>query len=216
VVRRRAAAGSRPKPTVCRDRKAAVLEAIRRVYRTPPGAESGAGLHRGDAGTWESPGAPWGHRRRRRAAQRGKDSRRGKAAPALHTSLGSPRDTKPEARPQGIGEGEGAPHAPEGGPGQSERSRGPLQVGNRRPTGPPGGKATPGRTTAGGPSGRAAGLPHRLQATPENGAPGPPRSSAGGQPRVAADRPELASRRLSAAPPAECSRGSPGAGHAGR
>src|SRR5215831_10285770 len=93
VVRRIASAGSRPKPTVCSDRKAAVLEAIRRVYRTPPGSESGACLHRGDSGTWESQGSPWGQIRRRSAAQRGKDSRRGKAAPALHTSLGRPRDT---------------------------------------------------------------------------------------------------------------------------
>jgi hypothetical protein len=150
VVRRIAAAGSRPKPTGCRDRQAAVLEAIRRVDRTPPGSESGACRHRGDAGTGERPGAPGGQIRRRSAAQRGKDSRRGKAAPALHTSLGRPRDTKPEARPQGIGAGEGAPNAPEVGQWQSARRRVPMQVGHRRPQSPTRGKATPGITTSGG------------------------------------------------------------------
>src|SRR4029453_1388654 len=64
---------------------------------------SGACLHRGDSGTWESQGSPWGQIRRRSAAQRGKDSRRGKEAPAFHTSLGRPRDTKQEARPKGSG-----------------------------------------------------------------------------------------------------------------
>jgi hypothetical protein len=47
------------KPTVCSGRTAAVLETPRRVSRTPPGAESGAGLHRGDAGTWERQWSPW-------------------------------------------------------------------------------------------------------------------------------------------------------------
>ena len=51
--------GEREKPTACRGRKAAVLDASRRVSRTPPGAESGAGVHRGDAGTWESQWSPW-------------------------------------------------------------------------------------------------------------------------------------------------------------
>jgi hypothetical protein len=50
----------REKPTACSGRKAAVLEAPRRVPRTPPGSESGACLQRGDAGTWESQGSPWG------------------------------------------------------------------------------------------------------------------------------------------------------------
>ena len=44
----------RGKPTVSTDRKAAVLGALWRVRRTPPGSESGACIHRGSAGTWES------------------------------------------------------------------------------------------------------------------------------------------------------------------
>ena len=50
----------RGKPTVSSGRKAAVLGALGRVRRTPPGSESGAGLHRGSSGTWESPLSP-GH-----------------------------------------------------------------------------------------------------------------------------------------------------------
>ena len=38
----------------CSGRKAAVLDATRRVSRIPPGSESGACIHRGDSGTWES------------------------------------------------------------------------------------------------------------------------------------------------------------------
>jgi hypothetical protein len=45
---------SRGKPTVCKRRKAAVLDALWQGFRTPPGSESGAGSHRGNSGTWES------------------------------------------------------------------------------------------------------------------------------------------------------------------
>jgi hypothetical protein len=91
------------KPTVCSARTAAVLDAPRRVCRTPPGSESGAGVHRGDSGTWVSPLVSWGHIRRRRADRRGKDSRRGEEASAAHTSLARPRDTQPETRPKASG-----------------------------------------------------------------------------------------------------------------
>jgi hypothetical protein len=47
------------KPTVCMRRKAAVRDALWRVWRTPAGAESGACLHRGSSGTWERPLPPW-------------------------------------------------------------------------------------------------------------------------------------------------------------
>ena len=49
----------RGKPTVSSGRKAAVLDARGRVRRTPPGSESGACLHRGSSGTWESHLSPW-------------------------------------------------------------------------------------------------------------------------------------------------------------
>src|SRR5215468_10609241 len=44
----------RGKPTVFTSRKAAVLKTRGRVFRTPPGSKSGACLHRGNSGTWES------------------------------------------------------------------------------------------------------------------------------------------------------------------
>jgi hypothetical protein len=45
---------SRGKPTVCTHWKAAVLDAIGRGCRTPPGSKSGACLQRGNSGTWEN------------------------------------------------------------------------------------------------------------------------------------------------------------------
>src|SRR5713226_2687037 len=45
---------SRRTPTVSSGRKAAVLGAIWRVPRTPPGSESRACIPRGDVGTWEN------------------------------------------------------------------------------------------------------------------------------------------------------------------
>jgi len=41
-------------PTVSSGRKAAVLGAGGRGRRTPAGSKSGAGMHRGSSGTWES------------------------------------------------------------------------------------------------------------------------------------------------------------------
>jgi len=48
----------RGKPTVCKRRKAAVLDALWQGFRIPPGSESGACIHRGDSGTWESQWCP--------------------------------------------------------------------------------------------------------------------------------------------------------------
>src|SRR5262245_61426785 len=45
---------ARGKPTVSTGRKAAVLGALGRVCRTPPGSKSGACRHKGSSGTWES------------------------------------------------------------------------------------------------------------------------------------------------------------------
>ena len=54
---------NRGQPTVASGWKAAVLGAFWRVCRTPPGSESGACLHRGHAGTWESHRSPCAHAR---------------------------------------------------------------------------------------------------------------------------------------------------------
>ena len=48
----------RGKPTVARGGKAAVLGALGRGRRPPPGSASGAGLQRGKAGTWERHRSP--------------------------------------------------------------------------------------------------------------------------------------------------------------
>jgi hypothetical protein len=50
----------RGKPTVSSGRKAAVLDALWRALRTPPGSQSGACIPRGSSGTWESHVSP-GH-----------------------------------------------------------------------------------------------------------------------------------------------------------
>ena len=55
------------KPTVLSGRKAAVPDAIRRAPGTPPGSESGACLHRGSSGTWESLRSPCWKKKTRRA-----------------------------------------------------------------------------------------------------------------------------------------------------
>jgi hypothetical protein len=48
----------RGKPTVSSGRKAAVLDALWRALRTPPGSKSEACIHRGSSGTWESHVSP--------------------------------------------------------------------------------------------------------------------------------------------------------------
>ena len=47
-------AGSRGTPTVSSGRQAAVQSASGQVLRTPPGSQSGACMHGGNSGTWES------------------------------------------------------------------------------------------------------------------------------------------------------------------
>ena len=132
---------SRGKPTVCMRWKAAVLGARWRVRRTPPGSESGAYLHRGNSGTWES------HR-----------------SPCLQTRTGGPGDQRPWR-------GRRASTRPRAQPGRHERAEASKVSGSERrakrpemgrmavlaehsteeggepsPTGPTGGKATPGIT----------------------------------------------------------------------
>jgi hypothetical protein len=142
--------GLRRKPTRCMRRKAAVLDTRGRVCRTPPGSASGAGIPRGDAGTWESHRLPGKDSRKRR----GTGCTRALAlARGFQPSASRGRNTKEGSRP-GIGE-----------PAASEATRdGPVAVvvahrtaglrahgadregGEPRPQGPTAGQATPGRT----------------------------------------------------------------------
>ena len=134
---------SRGKPTVCKRWKAAVLSAGGRVRRTPPGSESGACLHRGNSGTWEShlspcpipgmgdrvtkgPGVPWG-------------------LPPGHEPV---RDTTNAGSRQGIGKASDKRSLREG-----QRavvaSYSTDEGGEVRPKRPTGGKATSGRACNG-------------------------------------------------------------------
>src|SRR5215510_2482345 len=72
--------------------------------------------------------------------------------------------------------------------------------GEPRPTGPTGGKATPGITTSGGTYGRDAGLTNRIQETPENCPAGPGLSGHGVQLCVSLDRPGVLAGSLSPDP----------------
>jgi hypothetical protein len=58
VVRRIISGTVERKPTHSMQRKAAVLKAIWRADRTPPGSESGACMHRDNSGTWEGRMSP--------------------------------------------------------------------------------------------------------------------------------------------------------------
>ena len=185
--------GERATPTACSGRKAAVLEAPRRGPRTPPGSASGAGVHRGDAGTWESPGSPGviaggggppdevktpGVARRRPPRTRAgpeqgpPSQRRDPRHRGRRGSTARPREglvaVFAEQSPAGWercapGRAGGAPVP------------GPQREGRRRL----------GLPFAGRTSGSDAGRTHRLQDTPEHSPPGQGLSGDGVQPRVA-------------------------------
>jgi len=139
---------SRGKPTVCKRRKAAILDAVWRVSRTPPGSESGACLHRGDSGTWEShlspcfipgmgdrvtksPGVTWSF--------------------LLATSpLGTPRTTEAGK----VSGNERQVKDPETGRGAVVAAQSTGEGGEVRPKRPTGGKAPSGSASAGERQGR--------------------------------------------------------------
>ena len=139
----------RGKPTVCTHRKAAVLDAVWRVSRTPPGSESGACLQRGNSGTWEShlppcfipgmgdrvtksPGVAWG------------------LAPG-HEPCG---DTTNERTAGKVSGNERHVKDPETGRGAVVAAQSTGEGGEVRPKRPTGGKAPSGRASAGGRQGR--------------------------------------------------------------
>jgi hypothetical protein len=215
---------AREKPTVCSGRKAAVLEAPRRVSRTPPGSESGACGQKGDSGTWASPwspggisgvgvppgeGKPPGVARRRPPRTRAwchqgpPSQRRAPRERGRRGSTARPRNGRlavcAEQRP--AGRELGAP----GRAGGAAMSQGPT-----------GGQATPGRPCSGRPAGSDAGLTHRIQATPEHGPTGPVLAGDGVQQRVSLDGPCGLAGSLSTDPYKPCPGGGPGAGPAGR
>ncbi len=186
---------AREKPTGCRGRKAAVLDAPRRVSRTPPGSESGACLQKGDSGTWESPWSPWGisgvgvptievktpgvARRRppRTRALRNQGTQSQRRDPRYRGRRGSTE--RPRERLLAVF----AEHSPAG----RERGAPGREGGEPMSQGPTGGKAKPGSTFSGRTSGRDSGLTHRLHATPENSPTGQGLSGDGVQHRGSLD-----------------------------
>ena len=166
----------RRKPTVCKRRKAAVLGAIRRVRRTPPGSESGACLQRGDSGTWEShlspcfipglgdrvttsPGVTWGFR-------------------PSHEPYGDTTNSRKQARYRG---GERQAKHPETGRAAVVAAHSTEEGGEVRPKRPTGGKAPSSRASAGRRQGRDFELTN-----PDHGRPvdGGARVSLHGQPQL--------------------------------
>ena len=154
------------------------------AHRTPPGSERGAGQHGGHAGTWESQSSP-GHdvpeeEEYRVTKSPGADVR----LPAVrepqtgHTWRKPARDSHRQRHVQRC----------ERGGWQSSWSRVPRvctphadgEGGEPRPTGPTGGKATPGSTAVGGNDRRDLELTHGLNATaPDGGAGTAPSGDAG-------------------------------------
>src|SRR5262249_37786156 len=136
------------KPTVCKRWKAAVLGAVGRVRRTPPGSESGACLQRGNAGTWESHLSPCPHTRRGGPG----DQRpwRGRELPLDHEPV---RDTTNSGSRQGIGKASDK-RSPRDGEVAVVAAHSTGESGEVRPKRPTGGKAPSGRASAGGRQGR--------------------------------------------------------------
>jgi hypothetical protein len=158
---------ARAKPTVCSGRPAAGLDAPRRGARTPPGSARGACLHKGAAGTWASPGSPWGlsgvgvptvegqtpgvarRRPRRTRALRNHGTPSQRRAPRYRGRSGS------TARPrEGLWAG-GAEQSPAG----RARARLVGQVGNRDPRDPLAGRRRRAARLLGGPLGETPGSP---------------------------------------------------------
>jgi hypothetical protein len=130
----------RGKPTVSRHRKAAVLGARGRVRRTPPGSKSGAWLHRGRSGTWESPLSP--------CHSAGMGDRRSKALAGAGASTRARARTGHHARTEAgkVAGRERPAKGPERGRVAVVAEYSTDESGELRPKGPRGGKATPGIT----------------------------------------------------------------------
>jgi hypothetical protein len=130
---------SRGKPTVASGWKAAVLGALGRGRRTPPGSESGACLQRGNWGTWESHLAP---------CDRPGMGARVPTSPGVGGVLRPGHEPCGETTHAGSTPGTGARATsadPRAGSVAVVASPIPGARGEGRPKRPPGGKATSGR-----------------------------------------------------------------------
>jgi len=166
--------GSRGTPTVCTHRKAAVLGALWQVRRTPPGSESGAYLHRGNSGTWESHLSPGhipglGHR-----ATKGPGV--AWTLPPRHEPLGDTTNGRKRARYREASDERSDPRRAWW---QSERSIVPRKVGNRRPRDPLEGRRRRASRSAGRKDGRDLAITNRHTTTSAHCGTGGPRLRAG-------------------------------------
>ena len=130
----------RGKPTVSRHRKAAVLGAQGRVRRTPPGSKSGACLHRGSSGTWESPLSPC------HITGLGDRVIKGPGVCGGFDPRTSPYGTPRTTEAGKVLGRERQAKCPERGRGAVLAEHTTDEGGELRPKGPTGGKATPGIT----------------------------------------------------------------------
>jgi hypothetical protein len=163
--------GSRGKPPVCKRRKAAILGAVRRVRRIPPGSESGAGIQRGNAGTWESPLSPCPHSRMRGPG----DHRpwRGRGLPPDHAPA---RDTTPARKQARYRAASDERSDPRGGEWQSSRRIVPTKVGNQGPRDPREGRRRRASRGVGRTDGRDVAITNRHTKTPTHCRTGRPRA----------------------------------------
>ena len=157
-------------PTVSSGRKAAVLEALWRALRTPPGSESGACIHKGSAGTWESHGSP--------CHNPGMGDRVTKGPGVVwefrpdHEPVRDTTNGQQQARYRGASAKRSVPRGAER---QSERSIVPGKVGNSGPQDPREGRQRRASRGAGQTDGRDREITNRHTKTPAPCGAGRPR-----------------------------------------
>jgi hypothetical protein len=148
-------------PTVSSGRKAAVLGAGGRVRRTPPGSQSGACLHRGRSGTWESPLSPWHTPGMGDRVITGPGV--GWECRPAHEPVRDTTNGPQQARYRGAS---AKRRVPRGAERPSERSRGPGKVGNAGPQDPREGRRRRASRCAGQKDGRDLESTNRHTTTP--------------------------------------------------
>jgi hypothetical protein len=197
--RRTLQAVPRGTPTVSSGRQAAVLGAGGRVRRTPPGSQSGAGLPRGSAGTWErhlapcqtpgvgdrvttGPGVVWGLR-------------------PDHEPVRDTTHAQKWARYRGASDERSDPRRAWW---QSERSIVPTSVGNPGPRDPREGRRRRASRGAGETDGRDREITHRHPTTSAHCGTGGPRLRAGLHDPGLPDRCRLSAGGIPSHEPVQC------------
>jgi hypothetical protein len=158
-------------PTVSSGRQAAVLGAGGRVRRTPPGSQSGAWIHRGSSGTWESHLSPC------HTPGRGDRGTKGPGVVWEFRPDDEPVRATTNGPKQARDRGASAQRrVPRGAERQSSRSLVPGKVGNSGPQDPLEGRRRRASRGAGQKDGRDLAITNRYTPTPAHGGAGRPRS----------------------------------------